>query len=150
MLCYCFRRNDTDLLNVGFTAWQNRLADEQNESSAKPLKEFNGIYFASVRRYNISPVRQKTTNVSTSSVPKHYLGSSSVTTRQLEVDGLVITISSTRRMSKTLKAPPISTSKGSKKSSFQTVFPHFLEPKARSSSRVQGLVEVVENNAFYG
>ena len=41
-MCYCFLRNLTDPLNDGFTAWQNRLADEQNESSAKPLKEFNG------------------------------------------------------------------------------------------------------------
>ena len=41
-MCYCFLRNLIDPLNDGFTAWQNRLANKQNESSVKPLKEFNG------------------------------------------------------------------------------------------------------------
>ena len=41
-MCYCVLRDLTDPLHDGFAAWQDRIADAQNESSAKPLKEFNG------------------------------------------------------------------------------------------------------------
>ena len=74
MECFCFLYNLTDKQADGFTAWQNRLADSGNASSAYPLKPYNGLTVAFGATFGYKPSAPKDTERTSKIDPKTLTG----------------------------------------------------------------------------